>query len=109
MCMKKMFIVLLLVPMVNAESQQYECKIGQFDGIPLIINEELESIKFVNLVFKYDWTEHFNGFSAKSKIAEEPLHSTFTVKNFESVRWFKNNKIILLTNTSNKTSAYICE
>ena len=108
MCMKKMFIALLLVPMVNAEILKFECVHKNFINT-LIVNKEMESMKFNNIIYKYEWKKHLNGFTAKSEIPEKPLHESFTYKNYNQVKWFDDSKIVIWTNPSNHEWAYRCE
>ena len=107
--MKKLLTLILLTPLLSSEPEQYLCATNGFDGNPLIIDRELKSISFINRVYKYDWTKHHNGYSAKSEPPKEPLHPSFTSKNFEKIRWFAWNKVIILTNWANNEFVYICK
>ncbi|MEK9781019.1 MAG: hypothetical protein VW418_06295 [Gammaproteobacteria bacterium] len=101
--------LILLTSLLSAEPEKYSCTTQGFDGIPFVIDKELESIKFVNMVFKYDWKKHHNGYSAKNEQPKEPLHSSFTYKNYQKVRWFEFNKVVILTKTSGNEFVYICK
>lgn len=107
--MKKLLALLLLSPLAFAEPENYECTTGVYDDINFTIDKELESIKFINMVYKYDWIEHHNGYSAKSKLPKEPLHPSFTTINYQKVRWFEQNKVLIWTNYSKKEFVYICK
>ena len=107
--MKKLFFLILLTPLLSAEPENYECITGVFDGINFTIDKELESIKFINTVYKYDWIKHHNGYSAKSKLPKEPLHPSFTSINYEKVRWFEKNKVLIWTNSFKNEFVYICK
>ena len=107
--MKKLFFLILLTPLLSAEPENYECITGVYDDINFTIDKELESIKFINMVYKYDWIEHHNGYSAKSKLPKEPLHPSFTTINYQKVRWFEQNKVLIWTNYSKKEFVYICK
>ena len=107
--MKKLLFLIFLTPLVSAEPEKYLCKVQGLYQNPLIIDKELESIKFINEVYKYDWVKHHNGYSAKSEIPKEPLHPSFTRKNYEKLRWFEFDKVVLITRTSNKEFVYICK
>ena len=107
--MKKLLALLLLSPLAFAEPENYECITGVWDDINLTIDKELESIKFINRVYKYDWIKHHNGYSAKSELPKEPLHPSWTLKNNEKVRWFEQNKVLIWTNHANNEFVYICK
>lgn len=106
--MKKLLTLILLTPLLSAEPEKYSCTTQGFDGNPFVIDKELESIKFVNMVFKYDWEKHHNGYSAKNKTGKKKI-TGMQSRNYQKVRWFEFNKVVILTKTSGNEFVYICE
>ena len=71
--MKKLLTLILLTPLLSAEQEEYTCTTNGFGDLPFIIDKELKTINFKGMVFKYDWTKHKYGYSAKNKTGKKKI------------------------------------
>ena len=106
--MKKLLTLILLTPLVRAEQEEYTCTTNGFGDLPFIINRELETINFKGMVFKYDWTKHKYGYSAKNKTGKKKITGMQST-NYYTIQWFKSNKSVVLTNRSGREIPFICK